>query len=538
MKLLLMSQKELDRVKILERLKTGDLSPAAAALEMGVSRSQTYRLLARYNEGGALALTSSKRGKTSNRAIPKSYRAMVLQMVREHYIDFGPTLAAEKLLERHQVSVNPETLRLWMIGAGLWATRKQKRGKIYQPRHRRDCFGELIQIDGSDHEWFEDRAPRCTLLVYVDDATSIVVHLKFVESESALSYFRSTREYLQAYGKPVAFYADRHSVFHVSKTKTLSHRGLTQFGRALDELNIEMINANSSQAKGRVERMNKTLQDRLVKEMRLRNIASIAQGNAYLEEYRAKHNEKFGREPKNAKDLHRRIDDRTVLDAAFSWQVERKVSKSMTIQYNRMVFILDVKCSIAQSAVGERVTVHEFDDGRLDIRYGGDCIPYRIFDKERVVTQGAIVENKRLDAVLAHVRERQKERDSGQTRSDAPRRRDQVAGPFKARERMENKAKLHVPPVLPDGRDRSKCNVAFRTISKAMTIQHRYIRYQILGAELRERLVGETVVLCEYQDGEIELIWNSKVLTYSTSQVSAPKNRTDASSFTRGTFKP
>ena len=323
-------------------------------------------------------------------------------------------------------------------------------------------------------------------------------------------------------------------MFHVSKTSRLSHRGLTQFGRALDELNVEMINANSSQAKGRVERMNKTLQDRLVKEMRLRNIGSILEGNAYLEEYRAQHNAKFGRDPKNAKDLHRPIDDLTLLDNAFSWQVERKVSKSMTIQYNRMVFILDVKSSAAQAAIGERVTVHEFDDGRLDIRYEGDCIPYRIFDKERVVTQGAIVENKRLDAVLAHVRERQNERDRRPDRSDAPSRRDQAAGPFKSREKAWQLPMLRVAPVLPDGRDRSECNIASRIVSKALTVQHRYVRYQILNEEKRSSITGQTIVLCEHPDGEIELIWDKTLLSFGATRIGHPKTGNDGRSFVRG----
>ena len=185
-------------------------------------------------------------------------------MIRERYWDFGPTLAAEKLREVHQITLGRETLRLWMIEAGIWADRKQRRNQVHQPRHRRECVGELVQIDGCEHWWFEDRGPQCTLLVFVDDATSRLMHLQFVESESTFAYFHAARAYLEAWGKPVAFYSDKHGVFRVNHPGALGGDGMTQFGRALHALNIDIICANSSPAKGRVERAHKTLQDRLV----------------------------------------------------------------------------------------------------------------------------------------------------------------------------------------------------------------------------------------------------------------------------------
>lgn len=319
-----MSQKELKRSEILSKVTDKRMTIQTASIELGLSWRQTHRLVKAFRKGGAAALVSKSRGKPSNRSYSVSYRQYVISVVREHYHDFGSTLAAEKLSSDHAIIVSREALRVWMIDAGLWKTRKQKRGRVHQPRHRRECFGELVQIDGSDHEWFEHRAPRCTLLVYIDDATSTLTHLRFVKSESAIAYFNATRAYLEDYGKPVAFYSDKHSVFHVSKSSTLSNRGLTQFGRALEDLNIEIICANTSQAKGRVERANKTLQDRLVKEMRLRGISSIEEGNAYLEEYRAAHNAKFAKSPRNAKDLHRPLAEHDRLDEAFSWQVTPK----------------------------------------------------------------------------------------------------------------------------------------------------------------------------------------------------------------------
>ena len=175
-----------------------------------------------------------------------------------------------------------ETIRQWMMAAGLWKDRRQRMRPVHQPRHRRDCVGELIQIDGSQHWWFERRGPQCTLLVYIDDATSRLMHLQFVETELTFDYFEATRAYLDRYGKPIAFYSDKHAVFRVNKKDAAGGDGMTQFGRALHALNIDIICANSSQAKGRVERANGTLQDRLVKEMRLRDIDTVAAGNAFL----------------------------------------------------------------------------------------------------------------------------------------------------------------------------------------------------------------------------------------------------------------
>ena len=174
--------------------------------------------------------------------------------LRERYVDFGPTLAAEKLAANHGCSVSRETLRGWMIADGLWRDRRPRLASPHQPRRRRDCLGELVQIDGSEHAWFEDRGPMCTLLAFVDDATSRIMELRFAASESAFDYFRATRSYLEAHGKPVAFYSDKHSIFRVAKAGAMLGDGVTQFGRALSELNIDIICANVPQAKGRVER--------------------------------------------------------------------------------------------------------------------------------------------------------------------------------------------------------------------------------------------------------------------------------------------
>src|SRR3979490_2168772 len=292
MGVVLMSKRELNRIDILARLDGGRLTTAAAADLMRLTRRQTHRLLKRYRDGGAAAIADGRRGRPSNNRLPDVVRDHAIALVREHYADFGPTLAAEKLGERHDVRVSRETLRGWMQRAGIWLPRAERR-RIQQPRHRREHFGELIQIDGSDHRWFEDRGAACTLLVLIDDATSRLMQLRFVPSESTDSYFEALQGYLHAHGCPVAFYSDKHTVFRVNRPDAKGGSGMTQFGRALAELNIEILCANSSQAKGRVERANRTLQDRLVKELRLAGICDMAAGNVFLPAFLEHFNGRF-----------------------------------------------------------------------------------------------------------------------------------------------------------------------------------------------------------------------------------------------------
>jgi hypothetical protein len=198
MTLVVMSSKELGRVGVLRDVDADRMTPADAASALGVSIRQVFRLLKIFRSAGASALASRRRGRPSNRRYPAAIRAQAMATIRERHADFGPTLAAEKLSEVHELSLSRETLRHWMIADGLWLDRKARQRKVYQPRPRRACLGELVQIDGSEHWWFEDRGPQCTLLVYIDDATSRLMHLKFVESESTFAYFGATREYLEA----------------------------------------------------------------------------------------------------------------------------------------------------------------------------------------------------------------------------------------------------------------------------------------------------------------------------------------------------
>src|ERR1700751_2575124 len=238
MTVITMSRNELTRLRGLIDIADGRLSIADATGLIGVGRRQIYQLLQAFRADGADGLISRKRGGPSNRAMGLVFRETVLAIVRERYADFGPTLAAEKLCEVHGLDLGVETLRQWMIGAGLWVRRKDRLKRIHQPRGRRGCLGELGQIDGSEHWWCEDRGPQCTLLVYVDDATSRLMHLKFVETESPpvqargrlFDYFQATREYLEVHGKPVAFYSDKHGVFRVNSAGAVQGRACPREG--------------------------------------------------------------------------------------------------------------------------------------------------------------------------------------------------------------------------------------------------------------------------------------------------------------------
>lgn len=236
MTVITMSHNELTRLRVLIDIADGRLSVADATGLIGVGRRQIYRLLEAFRAHGADGLISRKRGGPSNRALGAVFRETVLAIVRERYADFGPTLAAEKLSELHGLDLGVETLRQWMIGADIWVRRKDRLKRIHQPRARRDCLGELVQIDGSEHWWFEDRGLQSTLLVYVDDATSRLMHLKFVETESTFDYFQATREYLEAHGKPVAFYSDKHGVFRVNSTGAVQGRACPCEGRGHDAI--------------------------------------------------------------------------------------------------------------------------------------------------------------------------------------------------------------------------------------------------------------------------------------------------------------
>lgn len=403
-----MSERELQRIEALTQVVDGRLSVSAAANVLSVSRRQIFRLLQSFRAKGAMAVRHKARGRPPNNRIKGERRDYALGLIREKYSDFGPTLAAEMLAKHHDFTVSRETLRHWMLAAGIWLPRKQRR-QFHQPRLRRECLGELIQIDGSEHRWFEDRAPPCTLLVFIDDATSKLMELRFVPSESTATYFEALRGYLQAHGRPVAFYSDKHTVFRAARSDSQNGSGMTQFGRALSELNMEILCANTSEAKGRVERANRTLQDRLVKELRLADIGDIETANAYLPSFIDRFNAQFAKQPAKSDNLHRPLNvpaDR--LDDILCWREKRHVGKQLTLMFERKRVILE-ETELSCQLPGQYVDTYSFPDGRFQIRWKGHLLPYRVFDQNQRVTQADIVENKRLSEVLTHIKKRQEQ---------------------------------------------------------------------------------------------------------------------------------
>jgi hypothetical protein len=361
------------------------------------------RLLERYDQFGAAGLVHGHRNRLSNRRRPVADRERVLALVQEHYSGYGPTLAAEKLLERHGVPIPRETLRGWMRESGLWLTRAQRRS-FHQVRPRREHFGELVQIDGSEHRWFGADQPACTLLVFIDDATGRLMQLELVPSESTQSYFGALEGYLTRHGCPVAFYSDKHTVFRIAKPDAIGGQGMTQFGRALAELNIEILCAHSSQAKGRVERANRTLQDRLVKELRLAGITTIAEANAYLPGFMDSFNARFARPPARPGDLHRplKITLSRLRDILCRREM-RHVGQQLQLSWHRKLLILD-RNALTESLPGKYLEVFDFGGGRVELRWNGLSLPYRVFDKDHRLVHTEIVENKRLTEALAMVR--------------------------------------------------------------------------------------------------------------------------------------
>lgn len=405
-----MTMREVDQLKVIEALVDGRLMTWRAAERLGLSRRQVERLAHRYRAEGPAGLVSRRRGKPSNHQLPDTVISQALALIHERYADFGPTLACEKLRECHGVMLSKETVRHLMTEAGLWMPRRQRPPKVYQPRSRRACLGELIQIDGCEHRWFEDRAPQCTLLVYVDDATSRLMQLHFTATESTFSYFEATRAYLERYGKPMAFYSDKASVFR-SVVAHQTGRSVTHFGRAMFELNIDTLCANSSPAKGRVERAHLTLQDRLVKELRLRGISTLAEANAYAPCFMADYNARFAKPARRAFDAHRPLRGDENLDEVLTWRQQRRVTRALTVQYDRVLYLLE-DTDENRRLIHRYIEVWEYPDGRIEIRASERVLVYREYDRLDEVDQGAVVDNKRLSRALELAQRMQEQRDN------------------------------------------------------------------------------------------------------------------------------
>ena len=414
--LITMSDKEIQRLAVLQDVRDHRITQVRAAEILNLSTRQITRLLQKLNQDGVSGMAHASRGQPGHRRHDVLLKSECLSIISEHLLGFGPTLAHEKLSSMFGLHIPVETVRRWMTANDLWIPRSKRLKRPYQPRYNRDCFGELIQIDGSYHDWFEGRASKCCLLVYIDDATGKLLHLRFCEAETTFDYMLSTRAYIEQYGKPLAFYSDKYSVFRVNQ-KSSQDSQITQFGRILNELNIDIIFANSPQAKGRVERANRTLQDRLIKEMRLEGICSIAEANAWLPCFIEHFNQKFAKCARNSKNLHRPLTESHLeLDDIFTWQEPRKVTKNLTLTYDKCIYLLE-PTELNHKLVGQYISFLEYPDGTVALMHEGRKLNYSIFNKLAGLQQNEIVENKRLGTVLAHIQQQHEELEKQNKRS-------------------------------------------------------------------------------------------------------------------------
>jgi len=374
-----MSVKERRRLELMARVRDKQLTLAKASRLLGVSTRQGWRLWSRYETHGDAGLMHGLRGKASNHAVKTSIREAVLSLYRQKYDDFGPTLACEQLeKDGHRVGV--KTLWRWLVKAGLW-TRRRRRKPHRSRRARRDCLGEMVQMDGSHHDWFEGRGPWCVLMVMIDDATGRTF-ARFFEGETTAAAMEVFGAYVRKHGLPHSLYVDRDSIYRSDRQATVEEelRGqgpTTQFGRAMNELAVELILANSPQAKGRVERMNGTLQDRLVKEMRLAKIATIASANAFLNQtFLPALNRKFMVKARTSGDMHRKLPAGTKLNDVLSFQEKRRVSNDWCVSWRNRIFQLDRRHE-RMALAGRELIVREKLDGTIQLLHQGHTLHWQ-----------------------------------------------------------------------------------------------------------------------------------------------------------------
>jgi hypothetical protein len=373
MELLTLTAKELNRLNIAQRVEDGALSLGEAAAALSLSTRQIKRLTRRLRLNGPCAFASARRGSAPNNAIESEVRQHVIELARTSYRGFGPTLLAETLAERNEIVLNRETLRLWLIEEQLHRPRR-RRPKPRPLRERRPRFGELIQADGSPHRWFEERGEPCTLLLCVDDATTFVLGGLFAPAETTNAYFKLFEEVFNRYGLPLACYTDKHSIFRRNQAGARRDEE-TQVQRALRQLHIELICANSPQAKGRIERINRTFQDRLVKEFRLNGIASIPQANAALPGFLQRYNDRFAVDPRDAQDAHRPLEG-DQLGMILSKRYDRALTANLTFQIADQIFAIDLS-PLHRLRAGVRVDIYVPRDGNPIVLHKGQRIPTR-----------------------------------------------------------------------------------------------------------------------------------------------------------------
>lgn len=394
----------MERHDIITHFRTNAITLNEACAQCNLSERQIYRLVATVKEKGIEGLMHGNTGRVSNRAITPEKKAEIEKYVRASYHDFGPTFASEKLHEDHALTVSVETLRTFMMEWGLWKPKPRRGNREHRAwRERRALFGELIQFDGCYHKWFEDRAPSCCLLVAVDDATGRITGLLFTDWEGVFPSFAFWNEYLDTHGKPRAIYLDKHSTYKVNaKTLIEDTEARSQFGRACEELDITLIHAHSPEAKGRVERLNDTLQDRLVKELRLQCISDRTTANRFLrEKFIPAFNAKFAVVAREEGDAHRPLTecDRVSRERVFSIRTERTVMNDFTIRYKGRYFQLE-KTTLRLVCRKEKVEVEERVDGTIRIHLRGAYLPMH----ELPERPQKVRDTKNAPVLLAHVK--------------------------------------------------------------------------------------------------------------------------------------
>jgi transposase len=398
-----MSKKELTRLEVVQRVADRQMGQRDAARVLSVSERQVKRLVRAFRAEGASGLVSKRRGQPSNHRFDAAFKERALECLRTRYPGFGPTLASE-YLQQDGFPLSRETLRQWMIESGLWRAAKS-RGKPHPPRPRRPRLGELVQIDGSPHDWLEGRGPRGTLIAFIDDATSRVMAACFTPAETSQAYLDGLHAYVRAYGCPAALYSDRHGIF----TKHDPEDGEpTQFQRATAALGIATIQALTPQAKGRVERLFQTLQDRLVKAMRLAGINDIVAANTFLQTYLPAHNERFGVVPKDELDAHAScpVDEVALSRICAIWH-RRKLSKDLVVSFKRQRHIVQTDGAPRYALRGQPVTVIEYPDDRIELLHNTETLPFKVFDEARQINSAVDDKtlNPRVEAVLTQRRQ-------------------------------------------------------------------------------------------------------------------------------------
>ena len=401
----MMSVQEAERLLVIRRVLGRELTQGLAAQQLGLSVRQVKRLCQGVRSLGAQAVVNKLRGQPSKRRIGSERKDAIMSLVHEHYADFGPQLTSEYLLSQHSQRISAETLRGWMVEAGLWQAKQRRPVRQHSPRARRERLGELVQIDGSHHDWFEGRADKCCLIAFIDDATGRVLAARFSAAETTQAYLALLQEHVGTLGAPLAYYSDRHSIFTKHDSEDPDP---TQFERALLQLRIEPICAHSPQAKGRVERLFQTLQDRLCKAMRLAGISTMQDANAWLGGYIAQHNARFAIQPQAPEDAHRPYTGTPeALARICARHHQRQLSAQLSCQFEGSQLWITPGQAHAPKAKA-KVDIAQYGDGRLELLYRGQPLAYQGYLVHEHLRHKKVADdkevNQRVDALSAEDR--------------------------------------------------------------------------------------------------------------------------------------